>query len=206
MRARRWSLDERREDLDRPTRETQDLDVVQHEDEIAPPTGQRIRGARHGGAKVLGLVIGAMQGDPGERALVVLGPLQQRGRLAVAGRRHQDRQGNVADLRQPPHETRASDEALAELGVRVRVRRGQYRQALPLNFGRSSITSLKAGVGGPFGQPGSAARHQPVHQPPAKPEKNSTSHIPRPGNVMFRLSASSKKSQLGNVTTTMYRR
>ena len=126
LRARRRILDERRKDVDRPAR-AQDLDVVQDEDEIAAATGQWIRGARHGRAKVLGIVIGAMQGDPRERALIVLRPLQQRGRLAIAGRRHQEGEGHVVDLRQPPHEAGARDEALAERGVRAR--RGQHRQA-----------------------------------------------------------------------------
>ena len=125
LRARRRILDERREDVDRPAG-AQDLDVVEDEDELAAAAGQRIRGARHGSAQVLGLVIGAMQGDPCEGALVVLCPLQQRGRLAIAGRRHQEGQRYVVDLRQPPHETGARDEALAE-----RCRAGAARAAPP---------------------------------------------------------------------------
>ena len=117
LRARGRILDERREDVDRPAG-AQDLDVVEDEDELAAAAGQRIRGARHGSAKVLGIVIGAMQGDPCEGALIVLRPLQQRGRLAVARRRHQERQCYVVDLRQPPHETGARDEALAERACR----------------------------------------------------------------------------------------
>ena len=126
LRARGRILDERREDVDRPAG-AQDLDVVQDEDELAAAAGQRIRRARDGSAKVLGLVIGAMQGDPCEGALVVLCPLQQRGRLAIAGRRHQEGQRYVVDLRQSPHETGARDEALAERCVPTR--RGQHRQA-----------------------------------------------------------------------------
>ena len=117
LRARRRILDERREDVDRPAG-AQDLDVVEDEDELAAAAGQRIRGARHGSTQVLGVVIGAMQGDPREGALVVLRPFQQRGRLAIAGRRHQESERDVVDLRQPPDETGARDEALAERGVR----------------------------------------------------------------------------------------
>ena len=125
LRARGRILHQRREHVDRPSG-PQNLDVVQDEDELAAAAGQRIRRARDRSAKVLGLVVGPMQGDPREGALVVLCPLQQRGRLAIAGRRHQEGQRCVVDLRQSPHETGARDEALAE-----RVRADAARAAPP---------------------------------------------------------------------------
>ena len=62
LRARRRILHQRREDVDRPSG-PQNLDVVEDEDELAAAAGQRSRGARHGSAKLLGLVIGGSR-DP----------------------------------------------------------------------------------------------------------------------------------------------
>jgi hypothetical protein len=126
LRALGRIVDERREDVDRPAG-AKDLDVVQDEDEVASTTGQRSRGAGHGTTKVVGVVVGAMQGDPCEGALVVLRPFQQRGRLAIARRRHEESQCQVVDLGQPSHETAARDEARAERGAPAR--HGQHGQA-----------------------------------------------------------------------------
>ena len=121
--ARRRFLDQGREDRDRVAR-AQDLDVVEDEDELAAAGDQRVRGSRHGVAQVLGVVIGVMQRDPCEGTVVVLGPLEQRGRLAIAGRRQQERERDVVDVHQPPDQTIACDEALH--GTR---RRGAARAA-----------------------------------------------------------------------------
>ena len=75
---------------------------------------------------MLGIVVGALQYDPRERPLVVLGPLQQRGRLAVPRRRDQQRELDVPDVHQPPDQTGARDQTAAERGARGR---GQRREA-----------------------------------------------------------------------------
>ena len=124
LRARGRVLDQVREDLDRGLR-GQQLHVVQDEDEVAVAARQRVDGASQGRSQVLGVVVGAFQRDPREGPLVVLGPLEQRGRLPVPRRRHQEGDRDVADLHQPPDQAGARDEAAAEGGAR---RRGQHNE------------------------------------------------------------------------------
>ena len=93
---------------------------------MAVAARQRVDGASQGRSQVLGVVVGAFQRDPRERPLVVLGPLEQCGRLPVPRRRHQEGDRDVAHLHQPPDQAGARDEAAAEGGA---WRRGQRRAA-----------------------------------------------------------------------------
>ena len=171
----------RREDVDR-RRRTQDLDVVEDEDELVAALHQRVRGAGEGGEQVLGIVVGAIERDPCERTPVVLRPFQQRGRLAVARRRDQERERGVVDVHEPPHEPRARHEPGA--GCRATSRAARRGAARPGGDGEGG------GRGHELGRVGSCQHRRP----PPGPTRAHAPVFPRHTRMGARMPRSRQRS------------
>ena len=103
-------------------RAAQRVDVVEDEGErrlavLADGIVHRARDARQ---QPPGVVVALVEGDPGERPPVALGPLAQERRLAEAGRCDDGDQGRAVRVTQGPHEPGAPHGGVEHRLVRAR--------------------------------------------------------------------------------------
>jgi hypothetical protein len=95
----------------------QRVGAVEDEDEFVPARDRSLAASSHGGEQGAGVVVRGTERDPRERPRILLRPVQQRRRLAVAGRRGEQDEGDVAGLAQGAHEPRARHQAGTERGA-----------------------------------------------------------------------------------------